>query len=242
MTEKVVRFSYNNEIKYGEVTDEKIISESLEMHINEVDILPPTDPSKVICVGLNHKDHANELNQELPSSPMFFYKPPSAVIGNNDSINLPEVSDRVDYEAEMAIVIGEKCKKVDKDEVDDFIWGYTCLNDVTARDIQEKEEQWVISKGFDSFCPIGPYIANELPENPEVKCVKNEEIKQKSSLENLIFDEKELVSYLSNHMTLNKGDIISTGTPSGVGELNHGDTVEVRVDGIGTLRNNVVKE
>ncbi|PTD93734.1 2-hydroxyhepta-2,4-diene-1,7-dioate isomerase [archaeon SCG-AAA382B04] len=242
MSKKIIRFLFNGKPQYGKIVEDKVILDSKEKKIEDLEILPPAVPSKVICVGLNYEDHADELNQELPESPVFFYKPPSSIIGHNDKILLPRDAGRIDYEAELAIVIGERCRNLDKSEVKKKIWGYTCLNDVTARDIQDKERQWVISKGFDSFCPIGPVISKSIPKEAEIKSIKNGEVKQKSDLKNLIFDEKELISRLSQTMTLKKGDIVSTGTPKGVGKLEHGDSIEVKVEGVGTLKNISISE
>lgn len=239
MPQKIVRFSLNNETKIGKIDQGKVVCDGFEKNLDEVNILPPVDPGKIICVGLNYKKHAKELGHDLSNSPVFFYKPPSSVIGYRDKIILPENSNRVDYEGEMAVLIGKKCKNIEKEEVNNHILGYTCLNDVTARDIQNREKQWVVSKGFDTFCPIGPFISRNISDKAKIQCLVNGEIKQSSSLENLIFDEKDLITSLSKSMTLNRGDIVSTGTPKGVGPLKDGDEVKVRVDGIGALKNEV---
>ncbi|WGI17535.1 fumarylacetoacetate hydrolase family protein [Methanonatronarchaeum sp. AMET-Sl] len=199
----------------------------------------PCYPSKVVCVGLNYVDHARELGMDIPKRPVFFYKPVSSVVGDGDVIQVPRGVGRVDYEAELAVVVGERCKDVERDEVDDVLAGFTCLNDVTARKVQEKESQWVRCKGFDSFCPIGPRVVGSIPVDAEVKCRVNGRVKQESDITNFIFSIEEIIMDLSSVMTLEKGDVVSTGTPSGVGELRDGDVVEVMVDGVGVLENEV---
>jgi len=196
-------------------------------------------PTKIICVGLNYIDHAKELNMEIPEYPIIFLKPTSAIIYNEDY----RISKRVDYEVELAIVIGKKCKNIKKDEANDYIMGYTILNDVTARDLQQKDGQWTRAKSFDTFCPIGPRIVKDIdPMNLNIECRVNGEIKQKSNTKNMIFDVYELVEFVASIMTLYPGDIISTGTPPGVGELKAGDVVECEIEGIGILRNYVKDE
>jgi 2-keto-4-pentenoate hydratase/2-oxohepta-3-ene-1,7-dioic acid hydratase in catechol pathway len=202
-------------------------------------VLPPVMPSKVVCVGLNYRDHAKELGFDLPKEPLIFLKPGSAVIGHLDNILYPEQSERVDYEAELAVVISGRCSKVSPEEVFNYILGYTCLNDVTARDLQIKDGQWTRAKSFDTFCPIGPCIETEIsnPHNLDIRLVLNGEIKQSSNTSNLIFSVSELISTISHIMTLDEGDVIATGTPSGIGPMNRGDKVCVEIEGIGTLEN-----
>ena len=197
------------------------------------------NPSKIVCVGLNYIDHAKELNMELPKEPIIFLKPTSAIIYNNDTIIIPPQSNRVDYEVELAIVIGKKCKNIKKKDALNYIRGYTILNDITARDIQEKDGQWTRAKSFDTFCPIGPKIVKEDidPNNLNIQLKVNGEIKQKSNTNNMIFTIEEIVEFVSSIMTLYPDDIISTGTPPNVGKLNKGDVVEAEIEGIGTLRN-----
>ena len=197
------------------------------------------NPSKIVCVGLNYIDHAKELNMELPKEPIIFLKPTSAIIYNNDTIIIPPQSNRVDYEVELAIVIGKKCKNIKKKDALNYIKGYTILNDITARDIQEKDGQWTRAKSFDTFCPIGPKIVEEDidPNNLNIQLKVNGEIKQKSNTNNMIFTIEEIVEFVSSIMTLYPDDIISTGTPPNVGKLNKGDVVEAEIEGIGTLRN-----
>jgi 2-keto-4-pentenoate hydratase/2-oxohepta-3-ene-1,7-dioic acid hydratase (catechol pathway) len=206
----------------------------------EVKILPPVEPSKVVCVGLNYRDHAEELNMDLPKEPILFLKPNTTVIGHEDSIIYPPQSHKVDYEAELAIVIGHQARFVDKDDAKNYVAGYTILNDVTARDLQQKDGQWTRAKSFDTFCPLGPWIETEMdPSNQNISLKLNGNVKQDSTTGNMIFSVEELVEYISHIMTLNPGDVIATGTPPGVGAMQVGDVVEVTVDGVGTLINRV---
>jgi 2-keto-4-pentenoate hydratase/2-oxohepta-3-ene-1,7-dioic acid hydratase in catechol pathway len=197
-------------------------------------------PTKVVLVGLNYKDHARELKMPLPDEPILFLKPPTALIGPEDYIVYPEQSRRVDYEAELAVVMKDECKEIEPGEVMDFIEGFTCLNDVTARDLQSKDVQWTRAKSFDTFCPVGPRIVTDIdPDNVKIRSYLNGELRQDSSTSNFIFNVEELVSFISKVMTLQPGDIIATGTPSGIGAMQRGDTVEIKIGGIGTLRNYV---
>jgi len=208
--------------------------------LDEVKILPPVQPSKVVCVGLNYRDHAKELNMALPEEPILFLKPSTTVIGHQDNIIHPYQSHQVDYEAEIAVVISREARFVNQDDAFDYIAGYTILNDVTARDLQQKDGQWTRSKSFDTFCPLGPWVETEMdPSNQNISLKLNNEVKQNSNTKNMIFPVDELVEYISHTMTLNPGDVIATGTPPGVGPMKLGDVVEVTVDGIGTLRNEV---
>jgi len=203
--------------------------------------LPPVYPSKIVAIGLNYKDHAAERNKPVPAEPLMFLKPPSAVIGPGDTIEIPQWAGRVDHEAEMGIVISRTARDV-RDAVDGraHILGAVCVNDVTARDLQDKDVQYTRAKGFDTFCPIGPCLATDLDyDNLRVTGRVNGEVRQQSSTAQLIFDTGHLVWAVSRVMTLYPGDIISTGTPSGIGPLRAGDVVEVEVEGIGILRNPV---
>jgi 2-keto-4-pentenoate hydratase/2-oxohepta-3-ene-1,7-dioic acid hydratase in catechol pathway len=198
-------------------------------------------PSKIVCVGRNYADHAKELNNEVPASPLLFLKAPSAIIASGDSIRIPPQSERVEHEGELAIVIGRDCKDVDDDEDPfAFISGYTCLNDVTARDIQRADVQFTRGKSFDTFCPIGPHIETELDVSDiRITTAVNGEIKQDGRTSQMIFPVDFLIRYISRQMTLKAGDIIATGTPSGVSQLQPGDVCEVTIEGIGTLSNPV---
>jgi len=195
-------------------------------------------PTKVVLVGLNYRDHARELKMELPDEPILFLKPPTTLIGPEEFIVYPAQSTRVDYEAELAVVMKDTCRNVEPDAVMDFVEGFTCLNDVTARDLQRKDVQWTRAKSFDTFCPVGPRIVSNIdPNNVRIQSYLNGELRQDSTTANFIFTTEELVSFVSKVMTLQKGDIIATGTPSGIGALQRGDTIEIVIEGVGTLRN-----
>ena len=204
--------------------------------------LPPCQPSKIVCLGLNYRDHAQEMGFSIPAEPILFLKPPSSIIGHGDDIVYPEQSARVDYEAELAVVISRRCRKIGPDDASGYILGYTCLNDVTARDLQAKDGQWTRAKSFDTFAPLGPWIETAIadPHSLDIRLTVNGEIKQSSNTRHLIFSIPEIVAYLSNIMTLEPYDVIATGTPSGIGPLNRGDTVCVQIQDIGALENKVV--
>lgn len=242
------RFKYDNEIFFGEVKGDRVIVDrglySDTFLLPDLQLLPPAQPSKIICVGLNYRDHAQELSMPVPDEPVLFLKPPSAVIGSLGRIVYPLTSSRIDYEGELAVVIGKRCKNIRASEAGSVIMGYTCFNDVTARDIQKKDGQWTRSKSFDTFAPFGPYIADPALEVSElsIKTRVNGELRQDSSTANLIFDVPYLIEFISGIMTLERGDIISTGTPPGVGELSVGDEVEVEIENIGILKNTVVSQ
>ncbi|RLI76555.1 2-hydroxyhepta-2,4-diene-1,7-dioate isomerase [Archaeoglobales archaeon] len=223
---------------YFEIKNNKISFDSYQFNINTVKFLPPVSPTKVICVGLNYKDHAEEFGLPIPDEPILFMKPSTAVIGHKDIIELPSVSKRIDYEGELAVVIAKDCKNVLYEEAENYVLGYTCFNDVTARDLQQKDGQWTRAKSFDTFASLGPYIAlDPNPSNLKIETRLNGEVVQKSNTKNLIFDVFRLVEFVSNIMTLKSGDVIATGTPSGVGMLKDGDIVEVEIENIGTLKN-----
>lgn len=209
--------------------------------IDELRVLAPVVPSKIVCAGLNYKDHALELNMGIPSEPTLFLKPPSSVIAAYENIVYPDSVTRLDYEAELAIIIKKKAKDVSVKEAGNYILGFTCLNDITARDLQEKDIQWTRAKSFDTFCPLGPYIVSGIdPSNLKIELKVNDLIRQSSSTKNMIFSIDYLLSFVSKVMTLLPGDVITTGTPKGVGELSKGDRVEVDIEGIGTLKNQVI--
>ncbi|MGP8331790.1 MAG: fumarylacetoacetate hydrolase family protein [Methanosarcinaceae archaeon] len=241
------RFKHSDNIFYGEVNATVITArgkyEGKTFELSELEVLPPTDPSKIICVGLNYRDHAKELNMVIPKEPIIFIKPPSAVIGHGDKIIYPETSKQVDFEAELAVVIGKRCRNIKANHANDVIAGYTCFNDVTARDFQRQDGQWTRAKSFDTFAPVGPFIASPEdfdPENTPIKSRINGELRQDSNTSNLIFDIPALIEFISGIMTLEIGDIIATGTPIGVGELHRGDIVEIEIEGIGVLENEVL--
>jgi len=207
----------------------------------DAELLAPCEPSKIVAVGLNYRQHANELNMEIPKEPLTFLKPSTSVIGQGDKIVIPKMSKRVDYEAELGVVIGKECKSIEVENVLDYIFGFTCLNDVTARDIQKRESQWTRAKGFDTFCPIGPAIETEYAwRSKRVRAILNGETAQDSSTDDLIFSVEEIISFISQVMTLYPGDVIATGTPSGIGPMKSGDEIKIILEGIGTLKNTVI--
>ncbi|MEE9591765.1 MAG: fumarylacetoacetate hydrolase family protein [Thermodesulfobacteriota bacterium] len=249
---KLARFSDNGFEGYGIIESDFIVEikgigvgeikkTTRRRGLDAVRLLAPCEPSKIIAIGLNYKAHAAEFNKTLPEEPMVFMKPPTAVIGPENTILYPaHMSRRVDYEGELAIVIGKKAHMVKREDAGDFILGYTCFNDVTARDLQKKDIQYARAKGFDTFAPMGPWIETDLdPLDLRIETYLNGEKRQSTSTRDMIFDVYQLLSFVSSVMTLLPGDVIATGTPSGVGKIKPGDTVEVRVEGIGSLVNTV---
>ena len=213
--------------------------------LDAADLLAPVEPSKIVCVGRNYRDHAAELKNPIPTEPMFFLKPPSALLDPRGVIRRPRVSERVDFEGELAVVIGRRCDHLaDADDVRPYILGYTALNDVTARDLQTKDAPWTRSKGFDTFCPVGPIVASGLDPwaGVEVSTRVNGALRQRGNTRDFIFPLDAIIRYISRVMTLFPGDLVATGTPAGVGPLVAGDVVEVTVEGVGTLRNTVMDE
>jgi 2-keto-4-pentenoate hydratase/2-oxohepta-3-ene-1,7-dioic acid hydratase in catechol pathway len=207
----------------------------------EVTLLPPVEPTKIVCVGRNYRAHAKELGNEVPTSPLLFLKPPSAIVGPGEAIRLPAQSSEVQHEAELAVVIARPLRAASAPETKAAIFGYTCLNDVTARDIQRAEKQFTRAKGFDTFCPVGPVVETDLdPMDVSVAARVNGTERQRGTTRDMVFDVYALLSYVSGIMTLLPGDVVSTGTPEGVGALARGDWVEVEVSGVGVLRNPVV--
>ena len=212
--------------------------------VDRVKLLPPVTPSKVVCLGRSYREHAAELGNPVPTEPLIFLKPPSAIIGPEEPIVLPTISQRVDHEAELAIVIGKRCTKLaDGEPAAPYILGFTCVNDVTARDLQKKDVQFTRGKGFDTFCPLGPVIETELNvEATTVEAFVNGERRQHGRVADLLFSVDAIIGWISRVMTLEPGDVVATGTPPGVGPLRAGDVVEVAVSGLGKLRNPVVAE
>ncbi|GAB3647008.1 fumarylacetoacetate hydrolase family protein [Glycomyces tarimensis] len=210
--------------------------------LEDVRLLAPILPSKVVCVGRNYAEHAAELGNEVPEEPLIFIKPSTSIIGPGEAIRLPAVSDQVDHEAELAVVVGlPGARSADKEAAAASIFGYTCANDVTARDLQRKDVQFTRAKGFDSFCPLGPWIETDADvAETDIRCEVNGEVRQLGSTKDMVFDPATLVSYVSQVMTLLPGDVVLTGTPAGVGPIEGGDTVSVSIAGIGTLTNKVV--
>jgi len=197
-------------------------------------------PTKIVCVGLNYHCHAKELDMNTPRHPIIFIKPPTTLIGPEDNIIYPKISKRVDYEGELALIIKKKAKNIRKNQVKNYIEGFTCLNDITARDLQKLDKQWTRAKSFDTFCAVGPKVVKiKNPNNVKIQTLLNNKVVQDSNTSNFIFKVEEVVEFISKVMTLNKGDIISTGTPKGIGPMKKGDKIEVKIEKIGTLRNYV---
>ena len=211
--------------------------------LTEVRLLAPCRPTKILAVGLNYRTHAAEAGYDVPPEPLVFSKPPSSVIGPLGPIVYPILSQHVDYEGELAVVMGQRVRNVPPEKAHDFVLGYTCGNDVTARDLQRRDNQWTRAKGFDTFSPLGPCIVTDLdPAHLTIQTRVNGEIRQNASTADMVFSVAELIAYISQVMTLEPGDVILTGTPAGVGPLQPGDVVEVEIEGIGTLRNPVVNQ
>jgi len=213
------------------------------LRLADTQMLPPVSPSKIVCVGRNYREHAAELGNPMPSEPLLFLKAPSAVITSGDVIELPAASERVEHEGELGLVIGRRCRRLSEEE-DPLVYvlGFTCLNDVTARDLQRKDVQFTRGKSFDTFCPVGPFIVTGLdPSDLSVETRVNGEVRQSGRTSAMAFPVPYLIRYISHVMTLEPGDLIATGTPAGVAPLLDGDTVEVEVEGVGVLRNPVRK-
>lgn len=249
---KIVRFSHEESIRYGIVDESELVvlegdpmfagfgTTGERVPLGEVSLLAPVIPrSKVVCVGKNYHDHAAEMDSEAPAEPLLFLKPNTAVIGPNDAIVLPPQSSRVDFEGELAVVIGRVTKNVSAESALDYVFGYTIGNDVTARDLQRADGQWTRAKGFDTFCPLGPVIETEfdLDGGAQLTTTRNGEIAQRGAISDMIHSVPEIIAYASAVFTLLPGDVILTGTPAGVGPFSAGDVVEVAIDGLGVLRN-----
>jgi 2-keto-4-pentenoate hydratase/2-oxohepta-3-ene-1,7-dioic acid hydratase in catechol pathway len=250
---KIVRFTSGFTIEYGIIDGDMIQGlagppfDGIRLTHNyyrptDMRLLPPCTPLKIVALGVNYRSHGEEMSHRLPAEPLIFLKPATAVIGHEANIIYPASSERVDYEGELGVVIKTIARHVTREDASNYILGYTCFNDVTARDIQARDKQWTRAKGFDTFAPIGPCIETELdPTNLSLETRLNGEIRQKTSTGELIFPVDELVSFISNVMTLLPGDVIATGTPAGIGPMQPGDIVEVTIEKIGTLRNYVVR-
>jgi 2-keto-4-pentenoate hydratase/2-oxohepta-3-ene-1,7-dioic acid hydratase in catechol pathway len=252
---RLIRYYLNGQISYGVLESrmirtlagppfEGIKETGATIPLEQVRLLAPCVPSKIIALGLNYIDHAAEFGGAVPDEPLIFLKPSTSVIGPEDDIIYPRTARRVDYEAELAVVIGRVCRHVRQEAFRDCILGYSAFNDVTARDLQKKDGQFTRSKSFDTFAPLGPWIETEIPDpdNLTVEAYLNGERRQHSSTGNMVFPVATLVAFISRIMTLLPGDVIATGTPSGIGPMREGDVVEIRVEGIGSLRNRVVAE
>lgn len=213
----------------------------IEQEVDTYQILAPCVPSKIIAVGKNYVKHAAEMGTPVPQEPLLFLKPPTTIVADTHNISYPPQSQQVDYEGELALIIGDRCSHVNSEQAAKSIWGYTIANDVTARDLQRKDGQWTRAKGFDTFCPLGPWIVRELSVEAKIQTFINEEEnpRQSSSISDMVFSPDVLVSYISQIMTLIPGDVILTGTPDGVGAIKPGDAVRVEIEGIGHILNQV---
>ena len=248
---RVVRVLYEGDCRYGLadhdtvtlITDEPFAAWEPEgvVPLSHAQLLPPVVPTKVVCVGLNYKGHIAEMGHELPDEPVIFLKPSTAVSGPDATIELPPNVGRVDYEAELGVVMGRRTHGADKEVARANILGYTCGNDVTARDLQRVDGQWTRAKSFDGFCPLGPWVETDVdPSDLLVECYVNGARRQSARTSEMLFDVYDLVSFISQVMTLVPGDVVLTGTPSGIGPLASGDSVEVRIEGVGSLNNTVM--
>ncbi|MHC1702144.1 MAG: fumarylacetoacetate hydrolase family protein [Humidesulfovibrio sp.] len=248
---RIIRVRHKGQAFYASIVSPESVrplnrdnGQSEEIPLAELELLSLVRPSKIVCVGLNYLDHARELGLAVPEEPVLFLKPPSAVIGAGDAIILPASSGQVDYEAELALVMGRTARFISEDDAARHIFGYTCANDVTARDLQKKDGQWTRAKGFDTFCPVGPWVETDPGDlgSLTLRTVVNGEVRQEGSTAEMIFPPHLLVSYISNIMTLLPGDVILTGTPAGIGPLAAGDEVSVEIDRVGFLLNPVISQ
>jgi len=209
--------------------------------LDEVDVLPPADPEKVVCIGRNYADHAAERDSEVPDRPLLFLKPPNALAGHGDTIVPPTGKDLIEHEAELAVVIGKQCRHVLAADAMDVVAGFTVMNDVSNRDDQRREQNWVRGKAFDGSAPMGPALAtpDEVPDDAELELRVNGEVRQKGSRADMVFSVPDLIAEITAYVTLEPGDVIATGTPAGVGPLTDGDHVEIEIEGVGTLEHDV---
>jgi 2-keto-4-pentenoate hydratase/2-oxohepta-3-ene-1,7-dioic acid hydratase in catechol pathway len=217
------------------------LQNSYTVSLEEVKLVAPVTPSKIVCVGRNYREHAVELGNKMPDEPLLFLKAPSSVIGDGDSIQLPRESERVEHEGELGVVLGRRARHIpDGEDPLSYVLGYTCVNDVTARDLQRKDVQFTRAKSFDTFCPVGPVIVSDIdPLDAEVTTRLNGETKQRARTSTMAFSVPFLIRYIARIMTLYPGDLIATGTPAGVSPMKHGDEVEIEIEGIGVLRNRI---
>lgn len=228
-------------VRTGEWTDDGIVFGNQMYSVEEVALLPPTEPSKIVCTGLNYTDHAEETDSDIPERPVLFLKAPNTVAASHSTVTLPR-DKRIDYEGELGVVIDQQCRNVSSDQADGVIAGYTCLNDISNRDDQRVEQNWVRGKSFDNSAPMGPVVAtpDEVSDGAKIELRVNGTTKQRSTLDNLIFSPQELIAEITEFVTLNAGDVVATGTPAGVGPINDGDHLEVEVEGVGTLKHDVI--
>ncbi len=252
---RLVRFGLKGRTGYGVLKEEQVfplwdspfsgLTETGEvLALGEITLLAPCEPSKIIALGLNYRDHAAEFGRQVPEEPLIFMKPSTSVIGPDADVVYPRMSRRVDYEAELGVVLARTARRVPEEQALNYVLGYTCFNDVTARDLQKKDGLFTRAKGFDTFAAMGPWIETDIgdPDKVMVEAFVNGELRQQASTDNMVFGVRRLISFISQVMTLLPGDVIATGTPAGVGPMRPGDVVEVRVEGIGTLRNRIVAE
>ncbi|MGG4498388.1 fumarylacetoacetate hydrolase family protein [Brevibacillus reuszeri] len=256
----IIRYERNGKVKHGwmveadqkvrviegdiyKIQSAKPIMTGLELSLDEIAIKAPSEPSKVVCIGVNYRDHAEEMGIELPKEPLMFLKPSTTVVGPHEPIVYPKLTANLHYEGELAVIIKKEAKRVKAEDADDYILGCTCAIDVTARDLQMSDGQWTRSKSFDTFCPLGPAIAAKLDyQNLRIVTRVNGEVRQDSNTNQMVFTIPQIVEAVSAVMTLLPGDVILTGTPPGVGELKPGDEISVSIEGIGTLITHVVAE
>ena len=252
---KFARFLYEDKVFFGSVKKNKIAvldgsifgdfeETKVEYILSEVKLLPPVLPTKIVCFGMNYIEHIEEIGAKVPGNPHFFLKPPSSLIGHEDAIVFPRIAERVDYEGELALVIKKKMKDISEQASLDYLLGCSCFNDVTERAMVEKGlGNLSVAKGFDTFSVLGPFVVTDIdPNNLQLRTYVNGVMKQNDNTKNCVFNVQRLLSYLSECMTLYPGDVLTTGTPKGVGELKPGDVVEVEIDGIGRLRNSVTRQ
>lgn len=253
---KIARLHHNNRPRWAMILDsgntyrvfeterpwEEQVFDGKSHPVRPENLLAPAIPSKIVAVGLNYKDHVKEMDHEEHNEPVLFLKPSSALLDPEGAILYPEASKRVDYEAELAVVLKSRLKDASPEEALKAVWGFTCCNDVTARDLQKTDGQWTRAKGFDSFCPLGPWLVTDFVEKDQkILCRVNGEVKQSAKVSQRIWNTAQLLSFVSKVMTLEPLDVLTTGTPSGIGPLQPGDEVEVEVEGIGILKNKVQK-
>ncbi|MFG2288833.1 fumarylacetoacetate hydrolase family protein [Streptomyces sp. NPDC048595] len=254
---RIARFSIDGNVGFGVVEGDELDvikghpfaefeRSGQKVPLEKVRLLPPVLPNKVVAIGRNYAEHAAELGNDVPDVPVTFFKPSTSVVGPGDPIAYPSFSEEVHHEAELAVVIGRMCREVPRERAKDVILGYTCANDVTARDVQRREKQWARAKGFDSSCPLGPWVETELTPADvaaglAIQCTVNGEQRQLGRTSDMVRPIEDLIVHITEAMTLLPGDVILTGTPAGVGPLNVGDEVAVTIEGIGTLTNKVIK-
>ena len=228
-------------VRSGEWTDDGVVFAGTAYDVEEVDVLPPSDPTKLVCIGRNYAEHAAERGHDLPDRPMLFLKGPNALAAHGDDVTLPAGKDRIDHEGELAVVIGEQCRNVSAEDAMDVVAGYTASNDLSNRDDQSEEQNWIRGKAFDNSAPVGPAMVptEAVPDDASITLRVNGDVRQDSTLEYMIFDVPTQIEAITAYVTLEPGDVIMTGTPEGVGPLEDGDTVEVDIEGIPTLRHSV---